>query len=119
MTTQTLSTVFIALIVVWAIWSVFSRRVRDGILGKLIYASIALSGYAIVTRAESIYITPTVAGVTFHASLAFAGMRHIFMVTWWPQVKRWICSKLSCEHCLRDPRFGNDPGQTERRRNPR
>lgn len=100
MNTQTLSTTFIALIVIWAIWSVFSRRVRDGVIGKLIYATIALSGYAIVTRAETIYITPTVAGVTFHASLACAGIRHIFMVTWWPQVKRWLCRKMNCEHCL-------------------
>lgn len=99
MTTQNFSTLFIALIVVWAIWSVFSRRVRDGVIGKVIYASIALSGYAIVTRTEAMYITPTVAGVTFHASLACAGMRHIFMVTWWPQVKRWICSKMNCDGC--------------------
>jgi hypothetical protein len=86
--------------VVWAIWAVFSRRVRDGIIGKVIYAAIALSGYAIVTRDETFFLTPTVAGVTFHASLAMAGARHIFMVTWWPSVKRWLCSKLSCEHCL-------------------
>ena len=99
MTTQDLSTFFIGTITVWAIWSVFSHKVRDGVIGKLIYASIALSGYAIVTRTEALYITPTVAGVTFHASLAFAGMRHIFMVTWWPQVKRWICKRLNCDHC--------------------
>jgi hypothetical protein len=102
-TTQDLSTTFIGLIVLWAIWSVFSRKVRDGVIGKVIYASIALSGYAIVTRAETAYITPTVAGVTFHASLALAGMRHIFMVTWWPQVKRWLCRKMNCEHCIQLP----------------
>lgn len=104
MNTQILSTTFISTIVIWAIWAVFSRRVRDGILGKVIYASIALSGYAIVTRAESFYITPTVAGVTFHASLACAGARHIFMVTWWPAVKRWLCAKIKCDYCPR----GND-----------
>lgn len=103
MTTQDLSTIFIGLIVLWAIWAVFSRRVRDGVIGKVIYASIALSGYAIVTRAETVFITPTVAGVTFHASLALAGMRHIFMVTCWPQVKRWLCRKMNCEHCIQLP----------------
>ena len=103
MTTQNLSDIFILLIVFWALWSMFSHKVRDGVIGKLIYASIALSGYAIVTRPEALYITPTVAGVTFHASLAFAGMRHIFMVTWWPQVKRWICKRLNCDHCAPAP----------------
>jgi hypothetical protein len=100
MTTGFLSTFFIAIISTWATWSVLSDRVRDGIVGKLIYAAIALAGYAIVTRAESIYITPTVAGVTFHASLAMAGVRHIFMVTWWDRVKHRMCRYLRCEHCL-------------------
>lgn len=100
MNTQFLSPVFIGMIVIWAIWSVFSRKVRDGVIGKLIYATIALSGYAIVQRSETFFITPTVAGVTFHASLACAGMRHIFMVTWWPSVKKWLCRKMSCESCV-------------------
>ncbi|MBC3948339.1 hypothetical protein [Pseudomonas folii] len=100
MTTQFLSTFFIAIISSWATWSVLSDKVRDGIVGKLIYAVIALAGYAIVTRAESMYITPTVAGVTFHGSLALAGMRHIFMVTWWKTVKAWLCRWMNCEHCL-------------------
>lgn len=104
MNTQILSTTFISIIVIWAIWAVFSRRVRDGVVGKFIYASIALSGYAIVTRPDSFYITPTIAGVTFHASLACAGARHIFMVTCWPFVKRWLCAKIKCDYCPR----GND-----------
>lgn len=100
MSTQILSPFFIGLIVVWAIWSVFSRKVRDGVIGKMIYATIALAGYAIVQRNETFFITPTVAGVTFHASLACAGMRHIFMVTWWPSVKKWLCRKMSCDACV-------------------
>lgn len=101
MDTQTLSTLFISAIAVWASWSVFSCRVRDGVIGKLIYASIALAGYAIATRSESIIFTPTVAGVTFHGSLALAGIRHIFMVTYWVRVKRWICRHIDCDDCVR------------------
>lgn len=96
---QTLSTAFIGLIAFWATWSVFSCRVRDGVIGKLIYATIALSGYAIATRSEAIIFTPTVAGVTFHGSLALAGMRHIFMVTWWARVRLWLCVHMNCERC--------------------
>lgn len=116
MSLQLLNTTFIALITAWAFWAALSNRVRDGIVGKVIYATITLAGFAIVTRAESIYITPTVAGVTFHAALACAGMRHIFMVMCWAQVKAWICRHLNCEHCLADPRFGSEPGKEDRRK---
>jgi hypothetical protein len=103
--TQFFSTVFIAIIMVWAIWAALSSRVRDGIFGKLIYSVIALAGYAIIQRSETFFVTPTVAGVTFHGGLALAGVRHFFIVTWWAQVKAWLCKKLSCEHCLhRDDR---------------
>lgn len=112
MTTQLLSSFFIAIISIWATWSVLSHKVRDGIVGKIIYATIALAGYAIVTREESFFITPTVAGVTFHAALALAGVRHMFMVTYWLAVKRWICRHLNCEHCVN---FGPGPAETERR----
>jgi len=99
MTTQFMSTFFIAIISIWAAWSVLSHKVRDGVIGKLIYASVALAGYAIVTRSEMIIFTPTVAGVTFHASLALAGLRHIFMVTWWVRVKHWLCAHMNCDRC--------------------
>lgn len=105
MSLQTLSNLFVSIIALWAVWAILSNQVRDGIAGKLIYAAIALSGYAIATRAESIYLTPTVAGVTFHASLALAGLRHFVMVTWWERIKTWLCRYLHCEHCLyRDTR---------------
>lgn len=113
MTAQFLSTFFIAIISTWAAWSVLSDKVRDGVIGKLIYASVSLAGYAIVTRSESIFITPTVAGVTFHASLALAGMRHIFMVIWWQRVKGWLCRTLNCEHCMRCDKA---PGGIDRRK---
>lgn len=100
MNTQFLSTLFIGIIVLWAIWAALSSRVRDGIIGKIIYSVVALAGWAIIQRSETFFITPSVAGVTFHCGLACAGIRHFFIVTWWVSVKGWLCRKLSCEHCL-------------------
>lgn len=108
MTLETLSTIFIAIISAWAVWCALSGKVRDGILGKLIYAVIAIAGYAIVTRTETLFFTPSVAGVTFHGGLAMAGLRHFFMVTWWQQVKRWLCRKMNCEHCMHQLRRSTD-----------
>ncbi|MCO7610572.1 RHS repeat-associated core domain-containing protein [Pseudomonas chlororaphis] len=38
------------LVALWATWCCLSGRGRDGMLGKLIYATIALSGYALLVR---------------------------------------------------------------------
>lgn len=39
---------------------------RDGMVGKIIYAVIALSGYAILACNERIFISPTIAGPTLY-----------------------------------------------------
>lgn len=41
-------------IALWATWCILSRKVGDGVLGMIIYAVIALSGYAILARTERI-----------------------------------------------------------------
>lgn len=115
MTVQTLSMIFISLIAFWATWCVLSKKVRDGVFGKMIYAAIALSGYAIACRGDELYVSPTVAGVTFHGALALAAVRHWFMANHWLRVKALLCRYLHCEHCLnQDPRPIGD--RVERRR---
>ena len=37
---------------------------RDGVVGKIIYAVIALSGYAILARNEQMFFSPTIAVLT-------------------------------------------------------
>ncbi len=88
-------------IALWATWCILSGKVRDGVVGKIIYAVIALSGYAILARNERMFFSPTIAGTTLYVSLALAGARHWFMVMYWPQAKAWLCRTLNCEHCLR------------------
>lgn len=99
MTIQTLSTLFIGIISLWAMWCVLSHKVKDGIVGKIIYAAIAVSGFAIATRGETVF-DPTAASVTFHGALALAGLRHWFVANHWPRVKAWLCRYLHCEQCL-------------------
>ncbi|MBV4500385.1 hypothetical protein [Pseudomonas shirazensis] len=83
----------------WATWSILSGKVRDGVIGKILYAVIAMSGYAILARSDRMFFTPNTAGVTMHVALALAGFRHMFVLTYWPRVKRWICRHLDCERC--------------------
>lgn len=100
MSLQTFSTLFVSIIAIWAMWCVLSHKVRDGIVGKIIYAAIAVSGFAIATRGETVLFSPSAAGVTFHGALALAGLRHWFMANHWPRVKGWLCRYLHCEQCL-------------------
>jgi len=100
MSLQTLSTAFIAMIALWAFWCVLSHKVRDGIVGKVIYAAIAVSGFAIATRGDAVFTTPSAAGVTFHGALALAGLRHWFVATHWPFFRAWLCRHLNCDRCM-------------------
>lgn len=99
MTVEYINGIAAGLIALWATWCVLSGKVRDGVIGKILYAVIAISGYAILARSDRFFFTPNSAGVTMHAALALAGLRHMFMLTYWPKVKRWICRLLDCERC--------------------
>lgn len=100
MNLELINSIACGLIALWATWCVLSGKVRDGILGKLIYSTIAISGFVVMSRNQEIFFGPTTAGLTLHVSLALAGARHIFMVTYWQRVKVWLCQALNCEHCL-------------------
>ncbi|MBC3456333.1 hypothetical protein [Pseudomonas mosselii] len=114
MTYEYINAIAAGLIAIWATWCVLSGKVRDGVIGKVIYASIALSGYALLARTDHGFLTPSVAGTTLYVSLALAGARHIFIVMYWQRVKAWLCRVLNCEHCMRDCRYGQ--GGIERRK---
>jgi len=112
MNLELINSIACGLIALWATWCVLSGKVRDGILGKLIYSTIAISGFVVMSRNQEIFFGPTTAGLTLHVSLALAGARHIFMVTYWRPVKAWLCRALNCEHCLR---YEKAPGGIDRR----
>lgn len=112
MNLEMINSIACGLIALWAAWCVLSGKVRDGILGKLIYSAIAISGFVVMARSQNIFFGPTSAGLTLHVSLALAGARHVFMVTYWQPVKAWLCRTLSCEHWLHCDKA---PGGVERR----
>lgn len=104
MSLELINSIACGLIAFWATWCVLSGKVRDGIIGKLIYSAIAISGLAVTTSKHSLFFGQSTAVLTLHATLALAGARHIFMVIWWQRVKVWLCQALRCEHCLKDCR---------------
>lgn len=103
---ELINSIAVGLISLWATWCVLSGKVRDGILGKLIYSTIAISGFVVMARNQTLFFGPTTAGLTLHVSLALAGARHILMVTFWQPVKAWLCRTLNCEHCITCDKVG-------------
>lgn len=104
MNLELINSIACGLIALWAAWCVLSGKVRDGILGKLIYSIIAISAFVVMARNQNIFFGPTTAGVTFHVALCMAGVRHMFMVTCWLRVKAWLCRTLNCEQCMGCPK---------------
>lgn len=51
-------------------------------IGKVLYPVIAISGSAILTRTERMFFTANTAWTKLMVSLALAGMRHMFMLTY-------------------------------------
>ncbi|UZJ58219.1 hypothetical protein OKW98_16585 [Pseudomonas sp. KU26590] len=115
MNLEMINSIACGLIALWATWCVLSGKVRDGIIGKIIYSAIAISGFIVMTRNQTLFIGATNAGLTFHVSLCLAGMRHVFMVTYWQGVKCWMCLKLGFKHGLRGRHLGSQPKQVGRR----
>jgi hypothetical protein len=99
MNLELINSVACGFIAAWAFWCVVSGKVRDGILGKLIYSTIAISAYVVTTGHNSFLFGPTVAALTLHIALALAGIRHLLMVTYWQRVKAWLCHQLKCGKC--------------------
>ena len=64
-------------ILLWATWCVFSQSVKDGILGRIMYSSIAIAAFAAIfsEHALTIYRSNQIVVV----AVACIGLRHFFM----------------------------------------
>lgn len=75
-----ITTLAFIVIFCWAVWCVFSEQVKDGILGKLAYAGIAIS--AMVAFLPGSKATHGTATFTLVICLALIGARHFIMKMW-------------------------------------
>jgi TRAP-type C4-dicarboxylate transport system permease small subunit len=71
---NTINVIAAFVLIVWACWCGFSRSVNDGIVGKAVYASIAILSLAIIVR-ESTLWTYQALVVCF----ALLGIRHYYL----------------------------------------
>lgn len=77
-------------IFVWATWCALSRRVRDGVLGKVMFAVAALAALAVILGPQGGYHGPRTAEVTLNVAMALLGVRHAAIRYLWPRVVRAV-----------------------------
>ncbi len=53
---ELINSIACGLIALWAAWCVLSGKVRDGIVGKLIYSTIAITGFVVMVRSQNIFL---------------------------------------------------------------
>ena len=82
MSVETLSMLAAVVTFAWATWCVFSPAVHDGVIGKVIYSTIALASFAIIAGSH-ISAAPM---VTLNLCLAALAVRHFLLRTIWPHI---------------------------------
>lgn len=94
---MTINDVAVSIIVLWAFWCLMSRRVSDGIVGKVLYLMLILSALGILSNPGQ------GAETNLNIVLACIGIRHFWMKTYWPTAKAYLMRKIICPDCPHKP----------------
>lgn len=89
----TVNEVAVSIIVLWAFWCLLSRRVSDGIVGKVLYLLLMLAALGILSNPGQSTET------SLNVALAAIGIRHFWMKTYWPTARKYLMQKIFCPHC--------------------
>lgn len=91
----TVNAVAVCIIVLWAFWCLVSRRVSDGIVGKVLYLLLTLAALGALSRPGAVAATTE----ALNCSIAAIGVRHFWMKTFWPKLKACLIHKIRCATC--------------------
>lgn len=90
---MTLNVLAVSLIVIWAFWCLLSRRVSDGVIGKVLYMMLVLAALGVLShpgaRAETI----------LNCTFAAIGIRHFWMKTVWLHIRSAVVKRIRCATC--------------------
>lgn len=90
---MTLPLVSIYVISVWAFWCLLSRRVSDGIIGKVLYMLLVLAALGLLSHPGETSQT------ALNATFAMIGVRHFWMKTVWPHIRAGYMRRIRCHEC--------------------
>lgn len=89
----TLNMVVVSIIVLHGFWCLLSRRVSDGILGKILYCLLILAAFGVLSNPGQH------AETSLNATFALIGVRHFWMKTFWPRIRSAALQRIRCATC--------------------
>lgn len=84
----------VVVIAIHAVWCLLSRRVSDGIVGKVLYLLLVLAALGELSRPNS-----QVADAVLYYTFAAIGVRHWWMKVIWPHIRIYMISRIRCATC--------------------
>ena len=75
----------------WAVWCFYSRRVRSGMLARVLFGGVALGALAVMFGPTYGYHSPPAAETWMNICLAGVAARHLMLVVvrpWWLRRRR-------------------------------
>lgn len=89
-----IGTFAVVIIAIHSFWCLISRRVSDGILGKILYLFLVLAALGELSRPGS-----QVADAALYCTVAAVGVRHWWMKTIWPHARLYMINRIRCATC--------------------
>ena len=84
----------VCVIAAHAFWCLLSRRVSDGIVGKVLYLFLVLAALGELSRPNS-----QVADAVLYCTIAAIGVRHWWMKTFWLRIRTALVNRIRCATC--------------------
>lgn len=89
----TLNMIVVAVIVLHGFWCLLSKRVSDGIVGKVLYLLLILAAMGVMSKPGQ------GAETVLNATFALIGVRHFWMKTFWPRIRTNLVNRIRCATC--------------------
>lgn len=89
----TLNLVAVVVIVLHGFWCLLSRRVSDGVVGKVLYLLLILAALGVLSNPGQ------ASEVALNCTVAAIGVRHFWMKTFWPRIRTSLVNRIRCATC--------------------
>lgn len=89
----TLNLIVVAVIVIHGFWCLLSKRVSDGVVGKVLYLLLILAALGVLSNPGQ------GAETALNATFALIGVRHFWMKTFWPRIRSNLVNRIRCATC--------------------
>lgn len=90
----TLNLALVAIIGLHAFWCLLSKRVSDGIVGKVLYLLLVLAALGVLSNPVALSEQTVLNG-----TIAAIAVRHFWMKTFWPRIRSAALNRIRCATC--------------------